>query len=260
MKKVVYILSSLFCLSLSQSIAQDTLVVMKAGQVVYKRAVNEVDSIIFKSKTTISTSSTVTDISGNVYPTVTIGTQTWMGENLRVEKYNNGTPIPLVTDALDWSNNYTNKTKLPMMAWYDNDKVTHSSNKNGALYNWFVVDTKKLCPIGWHVPTDAEWSILTDYLGEKAGLRMKSTAGWNLVNSTGYNGTNDVNFNALPAGYRELSSGIFDSFGYYGYWWSSSASTDYAWIRVIGSNSYYGNVGRSSLNQGIGYSVRCLKD
>lgn len=167
MKKAVYILVSLFCLSFSQSMAQDTLVVMKAGHAVYKRAVTEVDSIIFKP------SKTVTDISGNIYPFVTIGTQVWMGENLRVEKYNDGTPIPFVTDNAVWAANFTNKTKLPMMAWYNNDKATHTANKNGALYNWYAVDTKKLCPTGWHVPTDAEWTTLTTYLGGETGAGLK---------------------------------------------------------------------------------------
>jgi len=250
MKNKYYILGSLFCLSLSQSMAQDTLVVMKAGQAVYKRAVSEVDSIIFKPKTT-----TVADISGNVYPVVTIGTQVWMGENLRVEKYNDGTAIPLVTSNAVWAGNRTNRTKLPMMSWYNNDKATHTANKNGALYNFYAVDTKKLCPTGWHVPTDVEWTTLTTYLGgtSVAGLKLKSTSGWN---SGG--GSNEVNFTALPGGYR-LDYGEFHKLGAQGGWWSASVyDTDYAWLRDIGG--YYGSVNRNFSNLVNGFSVRCLRD
>jgi uncharacterized protein (TIGR02145 family) len=253
MKKFTYILSSLFCLSLSQSIAQDTLVVMKAGQAVYKRVVTEVDSIIFKPKTTISNPTSLTDIDGNVYPITTIGTQTWMGENLRVEKYNDGTAIPLVSDNAVWA---ANQTKLPMMAWYNNDKATHTANKNGALYNFYAVDTKKLCPTGWHVPTDAEWTTLTTYLGGEAGAgkKLKSTSGW-----SGVNGTNEVNFTALPGGYRDFGNGAFYNLGSIGYWWSASASgTSSAWSRGMSLNN--GNVYRSNSNQENGLSVRCLRD
>ena len=253
MKKAVYILGILFCLSFSQSIAQDTLVVMKAGQVVYKRAVTEVDSIIFKP-----TIPTFTDISGNIYPAITIGTQTWMGANLRVEKYNDGTPIPLVTDNIVWANNYTNKTKLPMMAWYNNDKVTHTANKNGALYNFYAVDTKKLCPTGWHVPTDAEWTTLTTYFGgaNDEGLKLKSTSGWSDQNGKS---TNEVNFTALPGGVRYNHNGEFGEVGSYGTWWSASANdTNGVWARfMVGpGDSVYSLLS----SQGSGLSVRCLKD
>ena len=256
MKNKYYILGGLFCLSLSQSMAQDTLVIMKAGQAVYKRAISEIDSIIFKPKTTISNPTIVADISGNVYPVVTIGTQVWMGENLRVEKYNDGTSIPLVTDNAVWAANYTNKTKLPMMAWYANDKATHTANKNGALYNWYAVDGKKLCPTGWHVPTDAEWTTLTNYLGGEtgAGMKLKSTSGWSVLN-----GTNDVNFTALPSGSRYFGDGTFNVLGSYGGWWSTSAYvTQYAWSRSMNNSS--GNVNRFGNNHENGLSVRCLRD
>ena len=258
MKKVKYILSGLFCLSFGQSMAQDTLVVMKAGQVVYKRAVSEVDSIVFNPKTTISNpTTTVTDISGNVYPAITIGTQVWMGENLRVEKYNDGTAITLVTDNAVWAANSTNQTKLPMMAWYNNDKATHTANKNGALYNFYAVDTKKLCPIGWHVPSDAEWLTLIKYLGTGPGLKLKSTSGWNLVNS-GSNGTNEVNFAALPGGIC-YGSGYFSDLGYLGLWWTASTNGPDAaadWYMQNSSNTVHHTYG----NQELGLSVRCLRD
>jgi len=200
--------------------------------------------------------STVTDIDGNVYPIVKIGTQTWMGENLRVEKYNDGTSITLVTDNDVWA---ANATKLPMMAWYDNDKATHTANKNGALYNFYVVDTKKLCPTGWHVPTDTEWTTLTDHLGGLvgSGLKLKATTGWT-TSWASISGTNEVNFSAFGGGLR-YSIGIFTDIGNGGYWWSSSEhNTINGWYRDM----YFGggNVDRYSSTKEAGFSVRCLKD
>lgn len=102
----------------------------------------------------------ITDIEGNVYTSVKIGTQTWMVENLKTTKYNDGTSIPLVTDNAVWKSSLS-----PAYCWYDND----ISNKEpyGALYNWFAVNTGKLCPSGWHVPTIDEWSVLEQFLGRK---------------------------------------------------------------------------------------------
>ncbi|MBU3714493.1 MAG: hypothetical protein FGM46_06040, partial [Ferruginibacter sp.] len=126
----------------------------------------------------------VTDIDGNVYPIVTIGTQIWMAENLRTTKYRDGSNIPLVTDNTQWASNWNNQNPLqqPMMCWYNNDKTTYVNNKMGALYNWYAINpatngNKNVCPVGWHVPTDAEWTTLTDFLGSTsvAGGKMKST-------------------------------------------------------------------------------------
>ena len=102
---------------------------------------------------------TVTDVDGNTYKTVIIGTQVWMAENLKTTKYNDGIQIPLVTDPITWIN-----LKSAAYCWYNNDLAT---NKNiyGAIYNWLVVNTGKLCPIGWHVPSDTEWTTLTTFLG-----------------------------------------------------------------------------------------------
>ena len=103
-----------------------------------------------------NTVNTVTDKDDNVYHTVTIGTQTWMAENLKTTKYNDGTAIPLVTDSTAWTSLLT-----PAYCWYNYDATTYK-NTYGALYNWYAVNTGKLAPIGWHVATDAEWTTLTD--------------------------------------------------------------------------------------------------
>jgi len=137
------------------------------------------------------------DIDGNVYNTITIGTQIWMKENLKTTKYNDGSSIPLVTDNTAWINLST-----PGYCWYNNDAATYKS-AYGAMYNWYTVNTGKICPPNWHVPTDTQWETLITYLGGKiiAGGKMKETgtAHWTSPN---IGATNETGFTALPGGYR----------------------------------------------------------
>ena len=121
----------------------------------------------------------INDIDGNAYNKVTIGRQTWLVENLRTTKYNDGTLIPLVQDNTAWSNLIT-----PGYCWFDNDEVANK-NPYGALYNWYAVNTGKLCPSGWHVPTDTEWTTLIDNLGglDVAGGKLKEIRCGTLVKS-----------------------------------------------------------------------------
>ena len=195
----------------------------------------------------------VTDVDGNVYHTVTIGTQVWMVENLKVTKYKDGTAIPLVTDNTAWSNLTT-----AGYCWFTNDALTYK-NTYGALYNWYTVNTGKLCPTGWHVPTDAEWTTLTTYLGGEiaAGGKLKETgtAHW-LSSNTG--ATNESGFAGLPGGSRN-TYGIFQTLGVLGYWWSSAEfTTDTAWYRTLSYS--YGDAFRSNSAEGGGFSVRCVRD
>lgn len=203
--------------------------------------------------TTLQGTGTVTDIDGNVYNTVTIGTQIWMVENLKVTKYNNGTAIPLITDGAAWTSLTT-----PGYCWYNNDYTTYGS-VYGALYNWHTVNTGNLCPIGWHVPTDAEWTTLTDYLGglSIAGGKLKETgtSHWAIPNT---GATNESGFTALPGGWRGYD-GSFHDITYTGYWWSSTQNGSSAWEREL----YQGNatVSRNGSNSKfVGFSVRCKKD
>lgn len=256
MKKII---SSIVALVFSSFVVQaqsDTMYVIKAGIVVNKYNVNtEVDSVIFYKPT--KATSTVTDKDGNVYPIVTIGTQTWMAENLRTTKYNDGTAITLVTDNSIWWNNYDNTSKIPMMCWYGNDKTTYAANKYGALYNWYVVNTGKLCPASWHVPSDAEWNTLATYLGGESvsGGKLKATTNWTSPNT---GATNSTGFTALPAGTRYLS-GAFSNVGLTGFWWSVTfGSTNYAWGRAIDNTG--ANIYKVNNNQEVGLSVRCIKD
>jgi uncharacterized protein (TIGR02145 family) len=187
---------------------------------------------------------TISDIEGNVYHIVTIGTQVWMAENLKTTRYSNGTSIPLVTDNSAWGNLTT-----PGYCWYNNDEATYK-NTYGALYNWYTINTGNLCPTGWHVPTDAEWTTLTTYLGGEsvAGGKLKETgtAHWTSPN---IGATNESGFTALPGGDR-IYDGTFYTIGSYGWWWSEG---DARRLRD-------GNVFRSNSDKRDGFSVRCLRD
>ena len=177
-----------------------------------------------------------------------IGKQVWTTKNLDVTTYRNGDVIPQVQDANAWE-------KLTTGAWCYFENNTANGTTYGKLYNWFAVnDTRGLAPKGYHMPTDAEWTILTDNLGEEAGTKMKSTSGWD----NNGNGTNTSGFAGLPGGYRN-DDGYFDLVGASGFWWSSSEDgTSYAWSRGLVSED--GNVYRDDDNMRTGFSVRCLRD
>jgi uncharacterized protein (TIGR02145 family) len=199
----------------------------------------------------------ITDAENNTYKTVTIGTQQWMAENLKVTKYNDGTAIPNITDNTQWS-------ELSTGAWsyYNNDAANNA--KYGKLYNWYALSkisdsNKNVCPTGWHIPTDAEWTVLIDYLGGEsvAGGKMKEvgTTSWNSPNT---DATNTSLFTALPGGYRS-DVGDYGHIGYTGYWWGSTeADTSNAWGRYLTISN--GNAYRVSFNKSYGLSVRCLRN
>jgi len=199
----------------------------------------------------------ITDVEGNSYKTVYIGTQQWMGENLKTSKYSDGTTIPNIMDNTQWQNNTTGA-----WAYYNNDAANNA--KYGKLYNWYAVSpttngNKNICPTGWHVPTDAEWTVLTDYLGglSVAGGKMKEvgTTSWNSPNT---DATNTSLFTGLPGGSR-YETGNYASVGTNGIWWSSSESgTVSAWNRYL--YYYNGLAYRYNFFKKNGLSVRCLRD
>ncbi len=200
-----------------------------------------------------SNSTSVTDIDGNVYPIVNIGSQSWIQKNLNVSRYRNGDVIPQVTNASQWANLTTGA-----WCWYVNDSASYGVTY-GKLYNWYAVnDPRGLAPQGFHVPTDAEWSNLTNHLGGEsiAGGAMKSTTGWSTNNGT----TNSSGFTGLPGSFRYLN-GTFNSVGgLLGYWWSSS---DYiingnAWNRALSYNNII--VARGNDAKTYGFSVRVVLD
>ena len=201
---------------------------------------------------------TLTDIDGNVYNTVEIGSQCWMEENLKVERYRDGSNIPTGLSDAAWQ-----AATTEAFAVYDNDTANKATY--GLLYNWYAVaDARGLCPTGWHVPTDAEWTQLTDHLGgtSVAGGQMKTTgtlgAGTGLWFAPNTDATNSSGFSGLPGGYRGIGGG-FDGRGGSGYWWSSSEnSASNAWFRRL--LYFNGNAGRYNDFKRSGFSVRCLRD
>jgi uncharacterized protein (TIGR02145 family) len=197
-------------------------------------------------------------------PSVTIGTQVWQSSNLDVASYSDGTLIPQVTDPTAWAS-------LTTGAWcyYNNDPANGAIY--GKLYNWYAVAgiyneasrnnpnlRKKLAPLGWHVPSDSEWTVLTDYLGgqDVAGTKLKSidTSLW--INNS--SATNEYGFTAIPGGYRDDYQ-TFENIGYHGYWWSATDENILAaWYRVL--YSYLPYVARDNNYMTFGFSVRCLRD
>jgi uncharacterized protein (TIGR02145 family) len=212
--------------------------------------------------------STISDIDGNIYHTVKIGNQTWMVENLKTTKYNDGTAISSVTDQKSWNSRTTGA-----YCCYSND--TLNKKLYGCLYNWYAVKTGKLAPSGWHVPTDAEWTILKNYLiangynydgstsSNYIAKALAANTGWTLSTITGAVGNdlsknNKSGFYALPGGIRHEDGFMF--IGNYSYWWSNTTQTNasYAWLRSL----YYNNsdFDRGGYNKFGGFSVRCVRD
>ena len=185
--------------------------------------------------------------------TITIGTQVWMTKNLDVSTFRNGDPISQAKTDEEWEK--AGQNKQPAWCYYDNDPA--NGVKYGKFYNWYAVNDKRgLAPEGYHVPTDAEWTQLSDYLGgeDVEGKKMKSTSGW-IENG---NGSNESGFNGLPGGLRG-GHGTFYYVGKSGYWWSSTEDdTSDAWGRYL--NYTNGYVLSYDFSKEGGFSVRCLRD
>jgi len=197
--------------------------------------------------------SKLTDADGNVYNTVIIGTQEWMTENLKTTKYRNGDPIPNKTLDTEWQG-------LATGAYCDYDNLPVNSATYGKLYNAYaVLDSRNLCPAGWHVPTDVEWQALSTFLGgvSLSGGKLKEmgTTHW-LSPNTG--ATNEHGFTALPGGTRSVD-GVFFSMTDFGGWWTSTeGDITHAYYHDMAYDDSYDD--RNSGLRNVGFSVRCLKD
>ena len=204
---------------------------------------------------------------GYDYATVLIGQQCWFAENLRSEGYENGDAIPSGLSDSEWESTSSGAVAVfgegnSYCEGYSPDgdacDDSWSLNEYGRLYNWHAVeDARDLCPIGWHVPTDGEWTVLTDHLGgaSVAGGQMKTTYGW----YGGGNGNNSSGFSALPGGLWDPFNGAFTSSGNFGLWWSSSPSSGSTAFYRYMYNSYEGAEASAELLQ-YGFSVRCVRD
>ena len=209
----------------------------------------------------------VKDIDGNEYKTVKMGKQVWMAENLKTTRYNDGEEITLITDTTEWQN------YKPAFCWYNNDEIT-SKEKYGALYNWYAVNTNKLCPEGWHVPDMVEfWNTLPDYLehngyglgasNKEIAKSLASKTGW-MPDTSEYNvgnkpsGNNKTGFSAIPVGFRSFT-GEFGEEGEYASWWSSDDYNEFTG-RGFSLVNYYSRLQPLVVSKRSGFSVRCVKD
>lgn len=243
---------------------------------------------ILSSNLLMAQTGSLTDIDGIVYKTIQFGTQTWMGENLKTTKFNDGTPIPLVQDDIEWG-----KLTTPGYCWPKISNISPSGtiqviNYTGplnALYNWFTVNTennggKNVCPTGWHVPSDADWTILEQYLVangfnydstttvNKIAKSLAATTNWKSTDKIGAAGNTDypdyrnkTGFNAFPEGLRVVYNDIahFSDIGSNCHWWSSTKYTsEKAITRVILFTDTYLRSSTQYIERGC--SVRCVKD
>jgi uncharacterized protein (TIGR02145 family) len=200
-------------------------------------------------------------IDEDCFKTATICGKVWMAKNLEVTTYRDGTPIPQVTDIAQWTNTTSG-------AWCYYSNTTANGTIYGKLYNWYAVNgdingdgikDKELAPLGWHIPTEAEWNALSECLGGNAvaggAMKEAGTTHW-ITPNTG--ATNSSSFTALPGGFRN-SAGAFEILGYKGYWWSATASsTTNAVLRFLDNSNTILTAGSDDKNHG--FSVRCVKD
>jgi len=199
--------------------------------------------------TTVETK--IKDQDGNVYTEVTIGTQTWLKENLKTTKYQDGTPIANITQDAAWTS-----ATSGAYCWYDNNVA--NKNTYGALYNFHVANSGKICPEGWHVPNNGEWIILIDNCGREAtagkNLKEAGTAHWSVDGG----GNNEAGFTALPAGGREVNgtfSGLHDGTAF---WTNVQTSPTEAEVLYLTAFTNSASTERVDVNSGA--SIRCIKD
>jgi uncharacterized protein (TIGR02145 family) len=204
-----------------------------------------------------ATAGKVVDIDGNIYIEIVIGNQLWLDQNLTVTRYRNGDLIPNIIPDLEWGSQVTG-------AYCDYDNSPSNRTVYGLLYNWYTVDDPRgLCPTGWHVPTNSEWSDLIDYLGggEVAGGKLKE-AGLDHWTSPNTGASNDKAFSALPGGFRTVYNqvGEFLDITNFGFWWSASTGSEQGKAQYRGLSSTSIEVLKNEFSKASGFSVRCVKD
>ncbi len=221
------------------------------------------------SFTTREKTSGVTDIDGHFYKSVVIGTQVWITENLKTTHYTDGTEIPFITDNNEWGNLADNDTDRAYC--YYNNNANGEAETYGVLYTWAAATNglgsdsinqnivQGVCPDGWHIPSDAEWRQLVDYISadgyaDNVGTALKATSGW----IEDGNGIDAYGFNALPAGSRSSEDGIFSNPGFCSWWSSTDNNLVYAYRKRL--NYFYTYIENMNSAKSSGYSVRCIKD
>jgi uncharacterized protein (TIGR02145 family) len=286
MRKIALLLPGLAMSLVPLWSQHDSLYIMKSGTVLGKYATAEIDSIIFYSP--VKAGLTVSDFDGNIYPAVTLGTQTWMAQNLRTTHYADGTPIPGVAGAENWA---ALEISSQAYCWYDDDSTRYAATY-GALYTWEAAmkgaastvaspsGVQGVCPNGWHLPSDDEWTILVNYLinngynydgtstGNKIGKALAADTNWTYSNAMGTVGNTDypayrnkTGMTAMPAGYRD-QWGEFFFLGSESHWLSA---TEYSSTNSLVRSLFYYSTEFIKLHPSCyykknGFSVRCLKD
>lgn len=236
--------------------------------IIYPLAMTLVFLMLINSCTKDEDGTKVTDIDGNIYPTVTIGTQIWMAENLKVTRYRNGDLLGTTNPA---TLNIADEDTVKYQWSYDGNESNAAIY--GRLYTWFAIDDSRcLCPAGWHVPSISEWKTLTDFLmdnnygyqgsGNDIGKALAAKSGWDPDTTEGAIGNdqasnNSSGFNGLPGGKRG-SNGVFNFLGAECKWWSSTEFDDGAWGRSM--SNFEGIISETIAGKDDGRSVRCLKD
>ncbi|HLN20568.1 MAG TPA: FISUMP domain-containing protein [Bacteroidales bacterium] len=231
---------------------------------IYNRALDESEIHLLFAENDWPATASISDADGNIYEVAKIGTQIWMKQNLKTTKFSDGTPIPNVTVDATWA-----ALTTPAYSWYSNDAVSNKATYGG-LYNWYAINTGKLCPTGWHVPSDEEWKKLEIFLGmspaeadrydawrgttEGGELKLAGTSFWNTPNT---GATNSSGFSALPGGQRS-GAGTFMEINVGAHWHTSTQSGGDNYRRSL----YYSEakINRYSTWKSCGYSVRCVKD
>lgn len=240
-----------------------------------KNYVDELKEEIYNELLDAGLNGVVKDADGNSYKTIKLGNQVWMAENLKTTTYNDNTPVENVTDNHTWGYLTTGA-----YCWYENNNAY--KNPYGALYNWYAVETGKLCPSGWHVPSNAEWTVLENYLigngynydgsttGNKLAKSLASKTNWTSSTVSGTPGNNDYpdkrnssGFNAFPSGYRIHEEGYFDHLTIDCAWWStdldpvpSTLTYVFHWLMQYNQNSFM----HGSYTSQMGFSVRCIRE
>jgi uncharacterized protein (TIGR02145 family) len=219
----------------------------------------EVSPILFNDNLTYGS---VSDIDGNIYKTIQIGSQLWMAENLKTTRLNDGTIIPEVTDNYDWGTLAT-----PGYSWYLNDAASYKATY-GALYNWYAVATNNLCPIGWHVPTETDFNTLTGYLGDASASKLIEIGNTHWLLSTYPDAINESGFTGLPAGSRNTDLSGWDpdvrftGIEFYAGWWSAtqtnSTNAQFVAIEIYWYEFPFISPYSESKNNGL--YVRCVKN
>jgi uncharacterized protein (TIGR02145 family) len=189
----------------------------------------------------------VTDYDGNLYHSISIGKQVWLTENLRTTHYNDGSPIT-------YNETWTMMTE-GAYGLYDDDTAVYKKTY-GTLYNWYAVNSGKLCPKGWHVPTEEEWTTLITFLGgeSSAGEKMKVP----VSHVPAWDGNNSSGFSALPSGQRSPSDGVPSGLNNMASFWSSTENGTGAWYHTLYTSAP--RIGSAFITKTYGFSVRCIKD